>query len=67
VSSSGSATPPTRQTYSVREAAKLLGVSYTYVYERIAANDPLPFRVIRIGIRILIPRADIDALVAPRD
>ena len=49
-----------RKTYTVQEAAALLGVNHKGVYAAIAENQ---FPYIRVGRRILIPRAALDRLL----
>ena len=50
------------QTYSVEEAAAHLGIGRTLAYELIRrAEFPIP--VIRLGRRIVVPRAALDALL----
>jgi excisionase family DNA binding protein len=51
---------PERLTYSVAEAAKLLGMSTAVAYERTRTGE-LPS--IRIGSRILIPRRRLEKLL----
>ena len=46
-------------TYTVREAADRLGVSYDAVYDHYA-----DFRGFKVGRRILLPRGAVDALLA---
>ena len=55
--------PPraTRQAYSVEEAAELLGIGRTTAYQAVWRGE-LPH--IRIGTRILVPRAALDRLLA---
>jgi excisionase family DNA binding protein len=48
-------------TYSVPEAAQLLGINRNTAYEA-AARGELP--VIKIGKRLLIPRAKFDAMLS---
>lgn len=50
-----------RQTLTVEEAAALLGIGRNTAYQA-AASGQLP--VIRIGRRLLIPRAALDRLLA---
>ena len=50
-----------RPTLTVEEAAALLGIGRNTAYQA-AANGELP--VIRIGRRLLIPRAALDRLLA---
>ena len=49
-----------RQTYTVVEAAKILGIGKNKAYEAIAANQ-IPS--IRIGGRIVVPRAALQRLL----
>jgi excisionase family DNA binding protein len=53
-----------RQTYSVEEAAKLLGIGRSVAY--IAARDGElgGVRVIRVGRRLLIPKPALDNMLA---
>lgn len=52
-----------KQTYSVPEAAQLLGCSKNHLYDLIASNE---FRgVIRLGSKIVISRKAIDELLTP--
>ena len=56
---------PMTQTYSVVEAAALLGVSDDNVYARLKAEGAVAgIRGIRLGRSWRIPRAPLDALVA---
>jgi excisionase family DNA binding protein len=50
-----------RRTYTVTEAATVLGISRTSAYERVRAGD-LP--ALRLGRRIVIARAVVDAFVS---
>ena len=50
-------------TYTVDEAAALLGVSRLTIYAAVRRNDT-PFPVFRVGDRVLIPRAALDRLLA---
>jgi excisionase family DNA binding protein len=52
--------PPRRLTYTVDEAAKLLGLGRNHAYEA-AKSGELPS--IRIGKRILIPRAALERML----
>lgn len=52
-----------RRTYTVPEAARILGCGRTHLYDLIARND-LP-GVIRLGQKIVISRQVIDQMVAP--
>jgi excisionase family DNA binding protein len=54
--------PGDPQTVSVAEAAEVLGVHPQTLYREIA-NGSAPFPVIRLGDRILIPKAAIERLV----
>jgi excisionase family DNA binding protein len=49
-----------RLTFSVPEAAKILGVSRAHAYELVARNE-LP--AVRLGRRILVPRHAIETLL----
>lgn len=53
-------TQPESLTVSVKEAARLLGVSHTTLYEAIKSGG---FPHIKIGQRIRIPKAAIEQLV----
>jgi excisionase family DNA binding protein len=50
-----------RLTYTVPEAAGMLGVSARHLYELVAAGD---VRAVRLGRRVLIPRHVVAELVA---
>ena len=50
-----------RQTLTVEEAAKLLGVSRGSAYEAVRSGE-LP--VVRLGRRLLVPRQALDRLLA---
>ncbi len=52
--------PVTRQTFSVSEAAKLLGISRAHAYDCVRSGE-LPS--ITLGRRVVIPRRAIDALL----
>jgi excisionase family DNA binding protein len=52
--------PADRLTYSVEEAALLLGVSRNSAYEAVRKGE-LP--TVRLGRRILIPRSRLEALL----
>jgi len=52
--------PPPRLTYTVPEAAAILGISRGLAYEMVHAGT-LP--ALRLGSRILIPRAALEATV----
>jgi excisionase family DNA binding protein len=49
-----------RRTYTVTEAATVLGISRTSAYERVRAGE-LP--ALRLGRRIVINRAVVDAML----
>jgi excisionase family DNA binding protein len=51
---------PERLTYSVEEAATVLGISRAFAYEAVQRGD-IPH--LRIGRRILIPRSALQRLV----
>lgn len=57
---------PECSTYSVEQAAALLGVSDDNVYDRLREDDGLVcgVRAIRLGRSWRIPKAPLDALVA---
>lgn len=46
-----------RLTYTVEEAARLLGISSDSAYSSINKRGDFPVEVIRIGTRILVPKA----------
>ena len=50
-----------RQTYTVEQAAQLLGIGRRLAYE-LARTDQLP--VIRLGRRLLIPRTGLEAMLS---
>lgn len=50
-----------RRTYTVTEAATVLGISRTSAYERVRSGD-LP--ALRLGRRIVIARAVVDAFLS---
>ena len=52
--------PAQRRTYSVTEAARLLGISRTKAYECIRTGE-LP--ALRFGRRIVVPAAQLDRLL----
>jgi excisionase family DNA binding protein len=54
--------PVTRQTYSIDEVAKLLGIGRNAAYEGARRGD---FPLIRIGARMLVPRLAIDRMLNP--
>ncbi len=52
---------PTRRTLTIAEAADLLGISHWLAGEEIRRTDALcGVKVIRIGRRVLIPRAELE-------
>lgn len=55
-----------KSTYSVTEAAELLGIHRETAYLQIAAGT-FPVPVIRVGRRLKIPRAVLDALLGLDD
>jgi excisionase family DNA binding protein len=55
--------PDERQTEDVKAAAAILGVHPQTLYEAIK-HGTAPFPVVRVGGRILIPRAALERLVA---
>ena len=52
--------PPDRLTYSVEEAALLLGISRNSCYEAVRKGE-IP--TIRLGRRLLIPRSRLEAML----
>jgi excisionase family DNA binding protein len=52
--------PPTRATYTVQEAATVLGISRTTAY-RLARTGHIP--TIRIANRVLVPRLGLERLL----
>lgn len=50
-----------RETYTVREAAAVLGISRYTLYDMVKAGT---FPAIRLGGRVLIARAQIDKVLA---
>ena len=55
--------PVERQALSVEEAAHILGIGRTSAY-RACAREEIP--TIRIGARILVPRAALERLLSPQ-
>ncbi len=51
------------QVLTIPEAARVLGISRNLAYE-LAAKDRFPVPTIRLGKRIVIPRAALDRLLA---
>lgn len=62
----GTQDPPEPDTYSVAEAAQVLGISRGAAYDSITAKT-FPVPVIRIGRNIRVPRRPLDALVGNGD
>jgi excisionase family DNA binding protein len=60
VTTNGTTPPSDRLTLSVPEAANILGISRAFAYELVARRE-LPSK--RLGGRILIPRAALDAML----
>ena len=56
----GGGSPAHRRTYSVTEAARLLGISRTKAYECIRTGE-LP--ALRLGRRIVVPAARLERLL----
>lgn len=56
------ATQVDRVTYTVEEAARLLGIGRNTAYEAVARGE-VP--VIRVGRRLLVPRAALERLMEP--
>lgn len=52
-----------RETHTVAEACRRLGIGKTTGYELVKHNE-FPCRVIRLGRRVVIPRAEVDRLLA---
>jgi excisionase family DNA binding protein len=53
--------PSARRTYSIDEVAKLFGIGRNQAYEAARRGD---FPVIRLGKRIVAPKAAIDRMLA---
>jgi len=53
----------TRETASIPEVALRFGIARSTAYE-LAASDRLPVPVIRLGRRLVVPRAALDRLLA---
>ena len=51
-------------TYTVEQAAALLGVSRSAYYDAIKRGDTVPF--LKIGRRIVVPRAQLEALLTQK-
>jgi excisionase family DNA binding protein len=51
-----------RETMNVEEFAKVTGIGRDLAY-LLARNNQLPVRVIRLGRRMVIPRADVEELL----
>ena len=65
---SAKATEPTSRknpalTYTVEEAADLLGIGRSLCYE-LAKQDALPVRVLHLGKRVVVPRKPLNALLS---
>lgn len=54
-----------RLTYSVKEAADLLGVSTRSLYRHVEAGTVSHLAPISIGNRVVFPRKTVDALLNP--
>jgi len=54
---------PERQTYTIEEVARLLGINRSTCYE-LARYDRLPVPVIRLGKRMVLGKAALDRLLA---
>lgn len=52
-----------RMTYTVEEAAQLLGISRNAAYEAVRRLD---LTTVRIGRRILVPRVALEKMLAPK-
>lgn len=50
-------------TYSVVQAAQILGISSKALYDALAAGTS-PIKAIRIGRRVLIPKAALEAVLS---
>lgn len=53
--------PVNRKTYTVREAAEILGISNNSAYEGVKSGE-IPS--VRVGKRILIPKAALDNMLS---
>lgn len=53
---------PSSETYNLKEAAAKLGTNPRYAYEVVRLGK-WPTSVIRIGKRVVVPRAELDALL----
>ena len=58
--------PPERETVNVAEVAIRLGINRRTAYE-LASQNALPVPVIRVGRRLLVPRAPLDRLLGKGD
>jgi len=56
--------PIGRRTYKIEEVATLLGIGRNAAYDAARRGD---FPVIKIGKRVVVPRASIDRMLAPTD
>jgi excisionase family DNA binding protein len=54
---------PDPETLTVEEVAERLGIFRTLTYE-LAATDRLPVPVLRLGRRLLVPRAALERVLA---
>jgi excisionase family DNA binding protein len=55
--------PPERQTMTITELARILGISRTTCYE-LAQRHELPVRVVRVGRRLLVSKVEVDRFLA---
>jgi excisionase family DNA binding protein len=56
-----------RRTYSMREVARLLGTSASTIYAEAKTGRVAGVPVVRVGQRVVVPRAPIDRLLAGGD
>lgn len=60
--------PPQTDTYSVSEAATILGISRDLAYRLVKTEGHLAgVKVIKLGSRIRVPKAPLDALLRGED
>jgi hypothetical protein len=52
-----------RQTVDISVAAQILGVNKRSLYRSVARGDQ-PFQIVRVGARILIPKAELSRVLA---
>lgn len=52
------------RTYTVPQAARLLGLSRGFAYQMAGTGELAGVKVLRVGSRLLVPRAALDALLA---